>query len=373
MTIAVSITRTPSYVPRNPNHPLIKSTILLALFHKQINEKLCFADAKKYEELKHGYNFDHLSSYQKLGQGTFSVVYAVSEEKVVKVINPILHQIDPYCIKTYRHFLMEARYLQTLNPHNLSFLPKFIFGVASPPCLCKGKKHYGFEIIIAMTRAPGDTVVAHARNGQPMLTTIESIRGIAKQLLSAEQALNNILRQVHADLSHNNVVFCKEKNHVTIIDLGSMASIDMDVCYLKETCTTIFCPPEVNKKKSGPIQPGVLFSYGAIVFEMITGQTLIDCEMLEGKKKSSLDQYYLHRLSNEGLADPKQIKKRKPQEPESWTEVIRTHLRLMPDYDLSKHGEAVTFLHRLCSYEPHLRYDNAASALQDSFLTDGAS
>ena len=197
----------------------------------------------------------HYRILEKLGEGGMGVVYKALDTRLDRpVAIKTLPSLDP---KRRRQFLWEARAAAGLRHPNI---------VVVHDLVAEGDSEF-----IVMEYIPGRPLSECLENGPlPLATALAYAREIASALETAHAA-----GIVHRDLKPSNILVTPEGS-VKLVDFGLAMLQQQDVAGAPPAGGTFgYISPEQAQGERATAQSDV-FSFGAVLFEMVTGQRAIN-------------------------------------------------------------------------------------------------
>jgi len=363
------------FVRQRPGMPIIVITKSLFDCHRRISaEQLvqCQEQSLKYSSRAAGHDIpDNINGvFQNLGLGRSSVYlmpsYDVDSDKKVCKRIPRRQNLND----RIKNALLEIRLLCTLKGNPL--FPQLIASFMRDACRCnellpEGQImppiHYPFEATLIMPKAPGEDVATWIQAGH-RLDTYEKIHRFTEQMFHGENTLNKYC-VTHGNPTPGNFLWCSVINKLTIVGLGNAISLYETVGSLENTCTAIYCPPEMRNQPEGPIETGMIFSFGATLFEAVTREPLIDFSKIYVSDRETLDganKYYEERLALHKKRKAPSAAAESPVAPiENWSVVLSRSLADFSPLDTEK---TISLFIYLLALEPKGRFANAATVLQ---------
>ena len=197
----------------------------------------------------------HYRILEKLGEGGMGVVYKALDTRLDRTVAiKTLPSLDP---KRRRQFLWEARAAAGLRHPNI---------VVVHDLVVEGDSEF-----IVMEYIPGRPLSECLENGPlPLDTALAYAREIASALETAHAA-----GIVHRDLKPSNILVTPEGS-IKLVDFGLALLQQQDIAGAPPAGGTFgYISPEQAAGERATAQSDV-FSFGAVLFEMVTGRRAID-------------------------------------------------------------------------------------------------
>jgi TolB-like protein/Flp pilus assembly protein TadD/predicted Ser/Thr protein kinase len=263
-----------------------------------------------------GQTVSHYRIVEKLGEGGMGVVYKAEDTKLKRIVAlKFLPQRISLNEQDKERFLQEARAAATLNHANV--------------CTIYRIDEFEGQQFIEMEYVDGDTL----RKRMPVQNIEEALR-YAIQIGEALQEAHG-LGIVHRDVKSDNIMI-NTKNQIKVMDFG-LAKLrgSMNLTRSSSTLGTLaYMAPE--QVQGGAVDArSDIFSYGAVLFEMLTGST-----PFAGEHEAAV----LYSIVNK---EPEQLSRYRSDLPQELERIIARSLEKDPEDRYQSAADLVSELRRL--------------------------
>lgn len=279
-------------------------------------------DSRLPEQLSKRYKYE-----KTLGQGGYGTVYLVRDILIgrlvaLKLLNPQLNQ-HPVI---YQHFIQEARIAGQLDHENIVIIYNL-------------EKDEGHSCIVMEYLAEGSLAMELENRGhfQDLEEALNIISDILRALSSAHK-----MHVIHRDIKPENILF-DPKGRAKVSDFGiahlpsKFGGVDSDVEYEAVGTPTYMSPEQINSDRNIDNRAD-LYSVGAILYEMLSGQKLYDFN-----DSHSIADARKHIVEHQAIS----LEKIKPELPKDLVDVIHKLTAKNPDDRYESAQETLTHLEKI--------------------------